>query len=151
MIEQVLSLLASVVAAFMGTVAFSIIFHVLSKHYLLCGCIGAAGWLAFELAQISPLSIVESCFFATVVVVLLSRFFAIRNRCPVTVYLIPGLFPLVPGAGIYWTAYYSLTQQAPLAIAKGVETLQIGVAIVLGIVLVGELPQKFFRLTKKPR
>lgn len=137
------SLLFQTIAAFIGTLAFSIYFHVQSKHYLLCGCIGAAGWCCYQLLA-PALGVVEACFFATVVVIIFSRLCAIRRRCPVTVYLISGIFPLVPGAGIYWTAYYSITQQSNLAVSKGLETLQIAVAIVLGIVLVLEIPQKFF-------
>ena len=32
--------------------------------------------------------------------------FAILLKTPVTVFLLTGIFPLVPGAGIYYTAYY---------------------------------------------
>lgn len=140
--------LLPVLAAFLGTFAFSVLFHVSRKHYLLCGIIGAAGWLVFMM--VSPhLGVVEASFVATVSVVLLSRYFAIRNRCPVTLYLISGIFPLVPGAGIYWTAYYSLVDQAELAFSKGSETFQIAVAIVLGIVFISEIPQRFFELGSK--
>ena len=31
-----------------------------------------------------------------------------------TVFLIPGIIPLVPGGGIYWTAYYIVTDPVPL-------------------------------------
>lgn len=141
-------LITQAIAAFLGTIAFSVLFHVSSRRFLLCGIISAVSWLCFlSLRQL--LSPAEAAFFATVVVVTLSRFFAIRNRCSVTVYLIPGIFSLVPGAGIYWTAYYALTEQAPLSIAKGIETLMIAVAIVLGIVFISEIPQGFFRLGQK--
>lgn len=138
-----------VASAGLGTAAFCLLFHVATKHFLLCGSIGAAGWAVYLLSN-HWLSVSESAFASTVAIVLLSRLCAIRNRTPVTIYLIPGIFPLVPGAGIYWTAYYFLTQQGPLAIGKGIETLQVAVAIVLGIVLIGEIPQKFFA-KRKPR
>lgn len=138
-------LILQVTAAYISTVAFSILFHVAAKHYNLCGIIGASGWLCFQLI-IPYLSPAEASFFATVVVITLSRYFSIRRRCPVTLYLISGIFPLVPGAGIYWTAYHSITRQGELAVASGLEALQIAVAIVLGIVLITEIPQKFFVL-----
>jgi len=89
--------------------------------------------------------IVISCFIATCVVVYLSRHLATRMSCPVTIFLLSGIFPLVPGAGIYWTAYYTIMEQYSLATAKGFETFKIGVAIVLGITFVFELPQEFFK------
>mgnify|MGYP002624622553 CR=1 FL=1 len=35
-----------------------------------------------------------------------SRVLAAKRKNPVTIYLITGIFPLVPGAGIYYTSYY---------------------------------------------
>ena len=36
-----------------------------------------------------------------------------------TIFLIAGIFPLVPGAGVYWTAYYIVTDQLRLAAETG--------------------------------
>ncbi len=86
---------------------------------------------------------------ATIVVIFLSRTFAVRERCPVTIFLISGIFPLVPGAGIYWTAYYIVTDELALAVRTGFLACKVAVAIVLGIVFVFELPQKFFYICCK--
>ncbi|MFR3753336.1 MAG: threonine/serine exporter family protein [Enterocloster sp.] len=47
----------------------------------------------------------------------------------------------MPGAGIYWTVYYLVTEQLGLAVHTGYEAVKAAVAIVLGIVFVFELPQ----------
>ena len=60
------------------------------------------------------------------------------------VYLIAGIFPLVPGAGVYWTAYYIVTDQLRLAAETGYTAVKVAVAIVLGIVFIFELPQGLF-------
>ena len=70
-------------------------------------------------------------------------------RFPVTIFLISGIFPLVPGAGIYWTVYYLVTEQLGLAVYTGYEAVKAAVAIVLGIVFVFELPQGVFRWMAK--
>ena len=80
---------------------------------------------------------------------LLSRFVSVIERCPATVFVTAGIFPLVPGAGIYWSAYYLVTKQFELAAVNGFSALQTMVGIVLGIVFVFELPNKFFHLGKK--
>ena len=59
--------------------------------------------------------------------------------------MISGIFPLVPGAGIYWTSYYIVTDQLTLALHTGYEAVKTAVAIVLGIVFVFEIPQQVFR------
>ena len=47
---------------------------------------------------------------------------SIRHKAPVTIFLLPGIFPLVPGAGIYYTAYYFLQGEQELFASKGGET-----------------------------
>lgn len=131
-------------AAFVGTTAFALLFQVPSRYYFLCGLTGGCGWICYE-ALLLWCSVPIATFFATVVVVFMSRLFAVKKRCPVTVFLIAGIFPLVPGAGIYWTAYYIVTNDLDQAGARGFLTLKTAVAIVLGILLVFELPQGMFR------
>lgn len=141
------TILVQVLAAALGTVAFSLLFGVPSKYYGHCAAIGSAGWLLYVLltsqAGFSP---TEATFFATVLVILLSRFAAVREKCPVTVFLISGIFPLVPGAGIYWTAYYLVTGQTSLAVSSGFAAVKVAIAIVLGIVAVFELPHRMFHI-----
>ena len=124
--------LLQILAAGIGTVAFGALFGVPSKYYPYCGLIGASGWAVYV-------------FLWTVLVILMSRFFAVRERCPVTIFLICGILPLVPGAGIYWTCYYLVTGQLGEASTRGFSALKAAVAIVLGIVFVFEIPQRFFK------
>lgn len=131
------------IAAFAATVAFSVLFHVPKKYYPACGLTGALGFLCYYCVQ-PYTSKAVACFFATLLIVLFSRFCAVRLKCPVTLFLISGIIPLVPGTGIYWTAYYTIAGEPLLASANGMESLSISVAIVLGIVFVFELPQKVF-------
>lgn len=137
-----------VLAATVGTVAFSVLFGVPRRYYLYCGVIGGAGWLVYSLL-LRGLSVTESTLFASMVVILMSRQSAVLERCPVTIFLISGIFPLVPGAGVYWTSYYIVTNQLDLAAEKGFLALKVAVAIVLGIVFVFELPQNIFRFLPK--
>lgn len=127
-----------------GTIAFSLLFGVPRKYYLYCGLIGGAGWGVYSAAGLlwAP---AQSALAATIVVILLSRLAAVRERCPVTIFLISGIFPLVPGAGVYWTVYYMVTDQLYLAVQTGYTAVKVAVSIVLGIVFVFELPQGMFR------
>ena len=67
-------------------------------------------------------------------------------------FLIPGIFPLVPGAGIYYTAYYLIMNEMKSFSKKGTETFLIAGAIALGIVFGFAIPQAVFHaLGKKKR
>lgn len=140
-----MEILYQVLASTVGTIAFSVLFGVPRKYYPYCGLIGGAGWFTYAaLMLVSWIEETEAIFFATVLVILLSRLFAVWERCPVTIFLTTGIFPLVPGAGLYWTTYYMVTDQLDLASQRGFMALKAVVAIVLGIVFVFELPQKIF-------
>lgn len=138
-----MTLLLEVIAAAIGTVAFSVIFGVPGRFYPYCGVIGGIGWALYGLISVDG-SVVLASFVATFVVVFLSRFTAVWQRCPVAIFLVAGIFPLVPGASVYWTAYYLVTDQVVLGLERGYMAVKIAFAIVLGIVCVFEIPQKFF-------
>ena len=88
-------------------------------------------------------------FFATVGIVLLTRFAAVWRKCPATVFLITGIFPLVPGAKFYWAAYYLVTNQIAEFQETGFAAVKIMVAIVLGIIFVFELPHRMFQFLRR--
>lgn len=139
-----MSIVMQVLAAVVGTISFSLLYGVPRKYYLYCGMIGGAGWLLYCL--LLPLSSPPgAALSATVLVILMSRWFAVRERCPVTIFLISGIFPLVPGSGVYWMAYYIVTGHMDKAAESGFLALKVAVAIVLGIVFVFQLPQRVFR------
>ena len=132
-----------ILSAVVGTVSFSVLFGVPREYYPYCGFIGGAGWLVYCLAELFlPGS--GPCFAATAVVILLSRTAAVMKRCPVTIFLIAGIFPLVPGAGVYWTVYHIVMEELFLAVSTGYSAMKEAIAIVMGIVFVFELPQKLF-------
>lgn len=142
------NLWAQTLAAVIGTVAFSVLFGVPRHFYRYCGIIGGVGWIVYA-CLVSDIGSPMASYFATVMIVILSRICAVKERCPVTIFLISGIFPLVPGAGIYWTSYYIVTNELSMALDSGFMAMKVAVAIVLGIVSVFEVPQRWFSLVQK--
>lgn len=139
------NLLLYVIMAAGGTIGFSLLFGVPVRYYPYCGLIGGIGYLLY--VTVTPFTgMTMAAFFSAVAVILMSRWCAVRKYCPVTIFLISGIIPLVPGAGIYRAAYYTVTGQLALAGQTGFNAIKIVVAIVLGIVFVFELPQQIFRI-----
>ena len=125
---------AHFVVAVIATISFGITFQMPRRHYLACGLTGAVGWMVYifgvELFALSP---AIATLVATLPLTGCARFFAIRHKAPVTIFLLPGIFPLVPGAGIYYTAYYFLQGEQELFASKGGETFKVALALALGI------------------
>ena len=126
-----------------GSLAFAILYNVPRKFYLCAAFTGMAGWFCYYLTVPFTDTAVAS-FFGAVGVVLVSRIFAVWKKCPITVFLISGIFPLVPGAGVYYTMYYLVSNELTLAAIKGLESLKIAFGIVLGIVFIVTIPKKWF-------
>lgn len=139
-------MITELISSAAGTVAFALLFGVPKKYYVHCGIIGAAGWLMYRLMLAVHVGESFAIFFATVFIVLLSRFAAVRQKCPSTVFMITGIFPLVPGAKLYWASYYLVTNQLSEAQTSGFDALKAMIAIVLGIMFVFEIPHRLFRI-----
>lgn len=138
-------LFVQTLAAFAGTLAFADLFGVPRAQYTLCGLIGAAGWLIYLLlvrgAGSGPTAAI---ILSSLVICILSRIAAVPQKCPAQVFLLCGIFPLVPGAGIFWCTYYLVSAQLPQALESGFGAVKAAAAIVLGIILAMELPQRIF-------
>ena len=139
-------LLVQCAVSFAAVMAFAILFHAPRREWVPCGLTGMVGGVVYWLAVQGGISVVAASFCGTLGLALLSRVLAVVRRCPVTVFLTGGIFPLVPGAGIYYTVYAFITGDNAAAVFKGVETLKIAGVIALGIVLVLALPKGVFRV-----
>lgn len=137
-------MLIQVLVSFIATVSFALLFNVPRREYIYCGITGAIGWFFYLLVNSALSSAVFSPFVASLVITIISRIFAVNRKLPVTIFLISGIFTFVPGAGIYYTAYYLFANELSMAASKGVETISVAIAIAFGIMLVFVIPQKAF-------
>lgn len=96
--------------------------------------------MVYLLAMALGAGCVSATLAASVPLALLSRWYAVKARAPATVFLLCGIFPLVPGAGIYYTAYYFVSGQMALFSAKLAEVIKVALALSVGIAVVLSVP-----------
>ena len=132
------------IVCFFATLSFAVLFSAPKRQLVFCGLTGAAGWFVYLLIMQSDLGFGVANLAAAFTLTLMSRIFAAIERNPVTVYLLAGIFPLVPGAGIYYTSYYFIMHEMEQFAAKGAETIIIAGSIAFGIVFGFSLPQSMF-------
>ena len=131
------SMLVQFVVAMVATISFGITFQVGRRHYWTCGFVGAVGWTIYiACTTLGGMTAPMATLIATLPLAALSRFFAIRHKAPITVFLLTGIFPLVPGAGIYYTMSIGLSGAVQAALQKGLETAGIAGSLAVGILLV---------------
>lgn len=134
------NILLSTLYASLGTLCFAVLFHVPQRHYIRCAAVGGVGWLVYLLAMALGAGCVSATLAASVPLALISRWYAVKARAPATVFLLCGIFPLVPGAGIYYTAYYFVSGQMALFSAKLAEVIKVALALSVGIAVVLSVP-----------
>ena len=133
-----------IVAAASGTIGFAIIYSFPRSLYVPAGIVGAIGWVTYLGLTRTGATPAMGTLAAATVVGILSRFGAVFKKCPSTAFILAGLFPLVPGAGIFWCTYYMVSNQFSLSISAGYTALKVALAIVIGIIIAMELPQSIF-------
>ncbi len=137
-------ILLQFIIAMLATISFAVLFTAPKHEVIYCGFTGALGWVVYYLMTQNDINLVFASLVATFCLTVMARCFAVVRKTPVTVYLLSGIFPLVPGAGIYYTAYYLFIGNTQMSGYKGLETLEIAGAIVFGIIFGFGIPQRLF-------
>lgn len=137
-------------AAFIGTIGFSALFGAPRRYYLTSALAAMLGWGMYILVnRCTPFSVVGASFLAALVVAGSSHILSGLKRCPVTVFLICGIIPLVPGGGIFWTAYHLVANNLRLAATQGFVAIKITVAIAGGIIVASAIGALYRRRNKR--
>ncbi|MCI9134852.1 MAG: threonine/serine exporter [Lachnospiraceae bacterium] len=134
-----------ILGSFLAVVSFGFLLGSPRKYIPYAGIIGALGWTAFLLLRNQGLSIGPATFISGCLISLCAQILARILKTPVTIFVITGILPLVPGAGMYHIAA-SVIQADPAGTSYYVlQTLTIAGMIAVSIVVVDNL----FRLLPK--
>lgn len=128
-------MIVQVIAAVIGLVGFSILSGVPKKFLKYCSITGAMGWMVYLISVLLTKDEVLSMFFAALVVSLLSHIFARVRKAPVTIFLIPGILPLVPGVGLVRSIYYNIISDSAMSSYNLSLTVQTAGAIAVAILI----------------
>lgn len=142
-------MLIQFLVSLVATLSFAVLFSAPKSELFFCGLAGAIGWIVYLIFLNFNDSITIANLTATFALTVFSRTIASLRKNPVTVYLISGIFPLVPGAGIYYTSYYFIMNEMSQCSKYGMETAKVAGAIVLGIIFGFSLPQVWFNALRK--
>ena len=125
--------------AFAATAGFCFIFNVPRRHMIAASLVGAFGWLLFQYLLMTGSSNVTACFLGSCLVALLSDIFSRVFKDASTLFIIPGILPLVPGAGMYNTMLAFLEHNVDRTAAVGTETLMMAGSIAVALLVVASL------------
>ena len=122
--------------ALAGCVGFSILFNIHGPGGALCALGGVVTWVVYDLALRylgnEMIAFFLGSFFASVYAEVMARI----RKYPAISYLVVSVFPLLPGAGIYYTLLYAVNGDMAAFASKGAETAAIAGSLAMGILLV---------------
>lgn len=129
--------------AFFAVLGFAVIFDVPKTELTRCAIAGSVSQGIYALLNVSGTDMLLQFAFSAAAVTWLSRFYAIRRRMPVTIYLMCGMIPLVPGAGIYSAISNIISHDNYQAAICAIDTFKTAGAISVALIIVFSLPNSF--------
>ena len=125
--------LIQLLAAGAGSLGFSLLFNTRGTQLVWATLGGFLSWsvylAAFEFLPSDPI-----CYsLAADVLTIYAEIMARLHKTPVTVYLVAGTIPLIPGASLYRTMSSAVAGEAQAALRYGVTTLLLAASIAAGI------------------
>jgi len=136
-------MLLSALAGAMGAFAFAVLIRVPRRDLFFAALGGLLSGFVYAAAGALGLHTIAQVLLAAVAAGALSEVLARVRRAPATVYLMPGLIPLVPGLLAYHAMYALLRGDYVSGAAIAVETIYWAAAIGVGIALVLTVSRSF--------
>ncbi|NMB27847.1 MAG: threonine/serine exporter [Tissierellia bacterium] len=144
-----MSIIKQLIFSLLSTIGFAVLFSIPKDSIFKSGVVGAIGWIGFYISSIYLKSNIAGTFFAAITVGVLGELLARYYKKPATVYIVPGIVPLVPGAGMYYTMLALVENDFFLAANKGTETFFIAAAISIGVIISTSLSKSIKRVKYK--
>ena len=135
-----------VIGAFFAVVTIAVLNGVPKRYLIFSGTVGAAGWAVYLFMRYLDVAEAMAMFVATLIVAIVSHVYARLLKAPVTLFLVCGILPLVPGVAMYRLVYYLLISDKVTAGIYAVTTVSVTGAIALAVFFVDTV----FKL-KKPK
>ncbi len=137
-----------ILSAFFGTLGFCFLFNIRGSKLIWAAFGGMLSWglfLGFQhLFGSEPLSYFSVAICSTAYAEILARIM----KTPACTFCIITLIPLVPGGAMYYTTTYALSGSRELFFSKAVYTLELAVALSLGIVIVTAATKYIFGIKR---
>ena len=124
------------VVCVMACAGFAILFNVHDMGLPLCALGAGLTWAVYLIAMETTGNLYVANFWAAGAAAAYAEIVARIRKFPASSYLVVSLFPLLPGAGIYYTMSYALEGSVNQAVHKGLETAAVAGVMAVGILLI---------------
>ncbi len=138
-----MSYIVSVASAVVGTIGFCLFFRLRFNRLPIIAVLSALCYTSYLVVLRLNLSDFAANTAAAVITAALSEFMAIVFRAPVTVFLIPSILPLIPGAALYYTMEAIFKNDIRAAVYYAASMCRAIGGLVFGIIIVSTIVRCF--------
>ena len=129
-------ILVGIIPCLIACLGFAILFNIHGWGITLCMLGGLGCWAIYTLCVQFGLGDLVGYFWGTAFAALYSEIMARIRHFPAIAYLVIAIFPLIPGAGVYYTMEYAMEGNMQLFAEKGMHTAAIAGIMAVAILLV---------------
>lgn len=141
--------LLQILCAFIGSLAFGILFNVRKWRLIFAGIGGLLSWALFivlsEFIQNEPINY----FIVALIVSIYAEIMARVLKTPTTTFITTSLIPLIPGGSLYYTMAYAFESNSEMFVSKALYTLELASALALGIIVAATATKIYFKFKSK--
>lgn len=132
--------------AWLASVGFGLTINVPHRALILCGVSGSAGWIVYWSVNQIGVGRLGANFLGALCVGVLDIIFARIKNCPVIIFNIPGIVPLVPGVPAYQAVRAMVEGQLSNAEDLILRVIIVTVGIAMGFMLAQSIGEIFFKM-----
>lgn len=123
----------TMVFSFLATISYSIPLNTPKKGLLPGAFAGSIGYILYISINLFGGGYMFSSFISAFIIGSLGEAFSRIFKMPATIFVLPGLIPLVPGGGMYYTMSYLIQDNMPMFLNEAINTFFIAVSLSVGI------------------
>ena len=122
--------------SFLASYLFGIIFNIKGRKVFYAGLGGGISQTAYVLLSFVFVSEIAQYFYATIITAVYSEIIARIEKSPATIFLVPSIIPLVPGAMMYYSMEKCINGDISAFTNQLLKTLGVAGALAMGLLIV---------------
>ena len=131
-----IDVIIQIAASFLGTLGFGILFNIRDKKLCWTAIGGMMAWSLFLFLGLFIQNEAVRYFIVSVCGAVYAEIMARMLKTPASTFSVTILIPLIPGSALYYTTTHALAGACESFAEKAIYTLELSVALALGLVLV---------------
>lgn len=140
-----------IITGAIGTFGFALFTHIRTRLLPAATLGGLLSWAVYLLVYYFSPNLFLSNLVAAVAVYIWSEIMARIMKAPVTIFLVPGIIPLLPGSYLYYTTLALLNKETAEFQSYGISTIAVTMGIACGIVITSILANYVIETTEHLR